>query len=303
MNLSFTFCCLPYKIEDEEYFCEDRQNMGEKKEAPKKKKRIILNILLVVCILCVIVSGYMILSQLQEVRQGNAVYDDVRALAPAATTAPQSSDDADEEPEDEGYVAPDFDALLAKNADIVGWLNIPDTLINYPVMQAADNYYYLYKDFNKAHLKQGSIFADYRDEISPLGRNITLYGHNMGYGRTEMFSTLVEYKNEDYNLKHSTIQFDTPEGSGRWEIAAVYQYDVSELETYNFSKSLFSSEEDFLQFAETAQNRSLYTTGVEIKEGDRLLTLSTCDRTFHGENGRLIIVAVLRDGTLAEGGE
>ncbi|MGI6169780.1 MAG: class B sortase [Christensenellales bacterium] len=269
-----------------------------KQTKPKPKKNLFLNILLVICVMGVLISAYMIFLQIQEAGQGNAVYDEVRELAPASDAAPQESLKP-EGIESQGYVFPDFEALLARNSDTVGWINIPNTVISYPVMQAADNDFYLYKDFNKDYLKQGSVFASYQNRTDPLDQNMVLYGHNMGYGRSEMFSTLVEYKTQAYFRQHPVIQFDTPAGSGLWEIAAVYQYDVRELEQYNFAQSQFVSEQEFLSFAQQAQSRSLYQTGVEIREGDRLLTLSTCDRTYGGENGRLIVVAVLRDGTLA----
>lgn len=190
-------------------------------------------------------------------------------------------------------VSVDFDALVAQNIDTVGWLYIPGTKINYPVVQADDNEYYLNRSFKRNDASCGTIFMDYQNNLNPLDRNTVVFGHNMGSSSSLMLSQLIKFKKQSYWEKHQTFQFDTPYRTGTWQILAVCHLDVATLEQFNFLQQDFISDDTFLSFVQALKDRALYETGVYAPADERLLTLVTCDRSGGlGKNGRLLVVAV-----------
>lgn len=194
------------------------------------------------------------------------------------------------------YTLVDFDALLEQNPDTVGWIAIPDTLINYPVVQAANNSKYLNISFSGTRSGAGAVFADAKNNMQVLNQNTVLYGHNMGSGRTDMFGTLLYYNDADYYDGHRYIQFDTIyEQHGWWKVFAVINHDIHSKD-FDYLRLDFESADEFMEWVAAAQALSLYEADVVIQEGDRILTLSTCDRQFYGRNGRQLILAVKMNG-------
>lgn len=177
------------------------------------------------------------------------------------------------------YIEVDFDALLLKNPDTVGWVAIPNTVISYPVVQAADNAKYLNLSFDGSRSSAGTPFADMNNNMRHLDKNTIIYGHNMGAGRTDMFSSLLLYKDYDYYMAHRYIRFDTIyQRHGWWKVFAVIELDAHNT--------------DFMDWAARAAELSIHETDTNIAPHDRILTLSTCDRSRHGQHGRLLILAV-----------
>ena len=216
------------------------------------------------------------------------------ADAPAATepsgNAPASGSGGNETNQ---RVSVDFDALTAQNDDTAGWLYIPGTKINYPVVQSGDNEYYLNRSFKRKEASCGTIFMDYQNNLNPLDRNTIIFGHNMGGSSSLMFSQLTRFKKQSYWEKRQTFQFDTLHRTGTWQVLAVCHLDVSTLEQFNFLQQDFISDEAFLGFVQSLKARALYETDVYAPAGGRLLTLVTCDRSDGlGKNGRLLVVAV-----------
>ena len=162
-------------------------------------------------------------------------------------------------------------------------------------MQAADNQTYLKRDSKGDRSSAGAVFLDAGNSVNPLDTNTVLYGHNMGNGRgSEMFAPLLQYKDRAFYEAHPMVQFDTHlEAHGWWEIFAVLHIDLRDKD-FNYLTQSFTGEESYSAWLEKAKARSLYDTGVHVSTSDRILTLSTCDRSKYRSNGRFVVMAVWR---------
>ena len=191
----------------------------------------------------------------------------------------------------EDKVISKYRALYLKNKNLIGWLKIDDTNIDYPVMQSVNGNgdFYLNHDFDGNEDRNGTLFMD--DECDSLkpSVNLIIYGHNMKSG--QMFGTLTAYKSQDFYKKHSQLHFDTIFEEGSYEVAYVFESKVYSETDITFKYYQFIdpvSEAEFDSAIKSMQEMSIYDTGVEVKYGDRLLTLSTCD--YDEENGRFVVV-------------
>lgn len=181
-------------------------------------------------------------------------------------------------------------ALYNKNKSLIGWIKIADTIIDYPVMQTADNEFYLKHNFDQKKDANGCIFLDAKCDIILGNDNWILYGHHMQNGK--MFSSLGKYANQDFYEEHKIIQFDTIYEKGTYEVmyafrSRIYNADEIVFKYYQFIDA--NSEEEFISNMEEMANLSLIETGVTAEYGDKLLTLSTCD--YQEDNGRFVVVA------------
>lgn len=197
-----------------------------------------------------------------------------------------------------GGMGINFQELYEVNPDVVGWIRIDDTAVDYPVVQADDNDYYLKRSFKGSKSSSGVPFMDFTNSYDPMDGNLVIYGHNMGSGKTTMFSTLLKYYDEDYYNRHPTIEFDTLAGAGVWDIFAVFKFDVNNISSFNYTQHNYGSPADFQAFIANAKAYSLYDTGITPEYGSHMLTLSTCDRNTYGKTGRCVIMAVYREGTM-----
>ena len=193
-----------------------------------------------------------------------------------------------------GAINAEYAALYAKNNDFIGWLNIPGTNVDYPVMQTDDNDYYLHRNFDRQEVFEGTLFADYRGKITPEGmpQNTVIYGHNMLL--KYQFSALQNYKKDIEFLKMSPlIEFNTLYGNAKYKIISVFLVNWlpkdGEVFRYN-STNYFKNQSEFFDFVLECMDRSLYETGVDVEYGDEFLTLSTCDMSTYMDL-RLVVVA------------
>ena len=177
-----------------------------------------------------------------------------------------------------------FDKLLEINNDTVGWLTVNNTNIDYPVVKASDNDYYLNRDYYKNKNRHGWIFIDYRNSIEELSKNTIIYGHNLA--NQKMFGTLRYALNSGWYKKTSNqvITFNTLNETIRWQIFSIYKIPV----TTDYLYTDFSSNEEFLEFVSKIKSRSIFDFNVDIQEDDNILTLSTCS---NGHDQRLVIHA------------
>ncbi len=167
----------------------------------------------------------------------------------------------------------------------VGWIKIDDTLIDYPVMQAEDNEFYLTHSPDGERDVCGAVFLDCQAEND--SHNKVIYGHNMGRNRTEMFSELVYFEDEQYAGEHSLMRFTQPDGiQTEYILFAVMNFNINRLSEFDYMKREIPPEE-FDGWAEYIRKNSIFTSG-ELHSSDRLITLSTCSRKY-GENNRLIL--------------
>jgi len=183
---------------------------------------------------------------------------------------------------------PDYLALWQQNNDMVGYIRLNDTKVDYPVLQTTNNRYYLHHDFDGNASKGGAIFADHRnkfeEEYGEISDNTILYGHNISTGN--YFAALSNYHTSGYRFNdlefyrsNPVIMFDTLFEKMEWKIFACVLFNTQEEygEVYDYWHQLeFVDENHFHNFVLDIMDRSVMFTDVDLEYGDKLLTLSTC---------------------------
>ena len=180
--------------------------------------------------------------------------------------------------------------LQEENPDIVGWLEIEGTSINYPVLQGDDNEYYMTHNYKKQKSKNGSIFLTKDYNWSIPSSNLLIYGHNLSNGT--MFQELLKYEKEDFYKKHPIIRFTTNNEDAEYEIISAFKSRVY----YKSEKNVFryyyfvnaKTEAEYNEFVQNAKKASLYNIDKTAQYGEQLITLSTC--SYHVEDGRFAVV-------------
>ncbi len=183
-----------------------------------------------------------------------------------------------------------LEELQKENEEIIGWLEIEGTNINYPVLQASDNDYYLMHNYKKEKSSTGSIFLDKDFDLINGSSNYLIYGHRSKSGL--MFEDLMKYAKEDFYKEHTKVKFTTNKDDSLYEILSVFYSRVY----YKSEKNVFryyyfvnaNNEQEYNDFVNNAKKVSLYDTGVTANYGEQLLTLSTCE--YSQEDGRFAIV-------------
>lgn len=180
---------------------------------------------------------------------------------------------------------------FANNPDMVGWIKIDGTNINYPVMQTPNEPdYYLNRDFYKNHSVYGCPYVQANCDVRTPSDNVIIYAHHMNDG--SMFANLELFRSKDFWKAHKQVSFDTLDRKATYDILAVFAVPVDETDKNSFKYYEFVNSYDpqhFSNFVSKCKELSFYDTGVTAKYGDKLLTLSTCEYTH--DNGRLVVVA------------
>ena len=188
--------------------------------------------------------------------------------------------------EELGPQPPTYDAeqLRSINDDFIGWLQIPDTTINYPVVQGTNNSYYLNHSFQKEYSRFGCPFLEF--DTPADARSRVIHGHNMGVGREEMFSPLINYQDQTFAEDHQTLFFSEPNRAGeeRYTLFAVLNLNIHD--DFNYRQQVFSDEESFHDFIDFLKDNSIYTC--DFMPTGNILILSTCNRVY-GKDNRLLI--------------
>ena len=176
----------------------------------------------------------------------------------------------------------DIKKLKRINSDTVGFLSISGTNINYPVVQSADNKFYLNHSFKKASNSSGWLFMDYRNNSESFGKNTIIYGHS-NLDKT-MLGSLSNVKSEEWrkNPLNGKIKFVNLSGITNWKIISVYTIPA---ESY-YIKTDFKSSESFKNWLGEISKRSLCDFGYEISSDDKIMTFSTC----YKDNGDIRLV-------------
>lgn len=166
----------------------------------------------------------------------------------------------------------DFEVLKAQNSDTIAWIKINGTNIEYPVVKSINNDYYLNHNFEKKYNTAGWIFADYKNKFDGTDKNIVIYGHNRRDNL--MFGSLKNILNDDWynNRENLKIYFYTENENNIYEVFSVYQIKAEDY----YIKTEFESDENFIEFVTTLQNRSKVDFGIQVTQEDTILTLSTC---------------------------
>ncbi|GAE34161.1 class B sortase [Halalkalibacter akibai] len=168
-----------------------------------------------------------------------------------------------------------FEALLKQNKDTIGWITIPNTKIDYPVVQTDNNDFYLDHDFHGRSSEAGTIFMDYRNAPELTQKNTILYGHHMRDG--SMFKDLVNYQDNDFFQENQIITIQTLHEETKWEVFSAYVTDTS----YYYIEPNFRSNRDYLQFLQEVGARSVIQKSLNWNEVEQILTLSTCSYEFN----------------------
>ena len=244
------------------------------------KSRLIMFVLLV----GLVFSGYKIVDYFYTSYDEKQNFNNVEKLV-------------ESEYEDEKIQYNDFEILkkykkvYEKNNDLVGWIKINDTNIDYPVMQTPEEEeYYIHRDFYGEYSSAGTLFVDLESNVQKPSDNILIYGHNMKTGK--MFHDLLKYENESFYKNHKYIQFDTIYGNGTYEVIAAFRTHILTEKEDGFRYYQFFNAEDesaFNQYVSGCKALTGYTIDTDASYGDSLLTLSTC--AYHTDNGRFVVVA------------
>ncbi len=266
----------------------------------RPKRRLPLIILFILFFAVMVFSGYKVTTILLEYKAGTDTYESLEQYIvidtsnKKSTPTPDPLADPSAEPEttaepEEATVWPkvDFEALWQINDDVVGWIYIEDTTVNYPIVQGPDNDYYLYRMIDGEYNSSGSIFMDYKNGSAFTDRNTILYGHHMNNG--SMFSDLLNYKEQAYFDEHPVALIMTPEKNYTLEFFTGYVATVQD----NAWDDRFTSDEEYANWLRNIGKKSRFYVNIVPEVTDRVVTLSTCSYEF--DDARFVVCGVLRE--------
>ncbi len=251
------------------------------------KNQILVSILLVFfIIITLIVNSLVINKKSKDNKQEESVQEEIVQIKKVV------EEKTEEKVEEKSEKIKKLEELKSINSEVVGILEIEGTKINYPVVQAKNNNYYLTYNYKKEKSKDGALFLDKDYDINKPSTNLLIYGHN-NVGSKEMFVDLIKYKNKDFYNSHKIIKYTTLEEEEEYEIISVFLSRVY----YHYEKNVFryyyfvdaKNEEEYNNYIKNAKNASLYKIDTTASYGEKLMTLSTCE--YSQKNGRLAIVA------------
>lgn len=230
--------------------------------------------------------GFRIYSHYAHESEQEEVFEKIAEVVEQAQTG--ESETVDVLLTEEETVLAEYGELYLQNTDMVGWLSIAGTNINYPVMQTPNNpNYYLKHNFEKEYSDLGTPYVQENCDLL-TSDNLVIYGHHIK--GQKMFGALENYKSKDFYEEHKTVCFDTLTKRGEYEIVAVFKtvaYSSAGFRYYDFVDT--EDENAFNAYIAKCKELALYDTGVTAEYGDRLITLSTCE--YSAQNGRLVVVA------------
>ena len=248
--------------------------------------KIIFILLIIVCLSCIAVVGLYLFKDKKEEQQAEAQHEQLieEVVEPV------------EEPEvvienEKASLPIDFESLWEINPEIYAWIRVPNTNIDYPILQHADEdqSYYLTRDIYGKTTSEGSIYTEYYNSKSFMDPNTILYGHNMKNG--SMFHNVRYFAKQDYFDEHQELYIYLPDSILKYEIIACYEYDDRHL----LASFDFWDEEIYAEYLEEIMNpRSMSAVvkeGIFLTTEDKLVTLSTC--VANKPNNRRLLQAVL----------
>ena len=185
-------------------------------------------------------------------------------------------------------------SLQQENSDVVGFLEIENTNISYPVVQGKDNEYYMTHNYKREKSKNGAIFLDKDYDWNIPSNNYLIYGHNLNNGT--MFQELLKYANESYYKNHPTISFTTADEECVYDIISVFRSKVYYTSDNVFKYYFFinpKTEETYNDYIKNIKEISLYNIEQTANYGTQLITLSTC--SYHVKDGRFVVVGAKKE--------
>lgn len=285
------------------------ENQKKKVNGRKIAYWSLVSFLVLVIVVCSVAIGYKLITDARD----KADYDEIQNLrdnVPTIATRPPipsnpsepvdptvgdvqpSTDPAQTAPTEptEPVMFPEYEVVYNKNKDMVGWIEIPGTVISYPVVHTPDRKdFYLRKNFYGDYATCGTLYVREQCDVFEPSDNVTIYGHNMANGT--MFADLHKYEKKDFWEANRYIYFDTLYEYHTYEIFAVF-VSSAKLDEGAFPYHLFDYADDaaeYDKFVANCKELSLYDTGITPQLGEKLITLSTCDKSI--EQGRFVVVA------------
>ena len=219
----------------------------------------------VVLILAIIFSLYKVISKVVDYKESENTYEKIQEVK-------SNSNKFSEE-------------FINLNEDYKMWIEVPNTNIDYPVVQGKDNDFYLNHDFSKKESSSGAIFIDYKNNIEK-DKNIVIYGHNMR--NKSMFQNLMKFKDETFWKENSKIILTIGGKRYEYKIFSSYISNAKDLDL----KINFKSEDEYLNYIKDIKKKSIFYRDMDIKSKDRIITLSTC--SYEEDDNRMIIHGKLK---------
>lgn len=255
------------------------------------RRKLLLGLSMIMLV-AALVSGYKLFVYFYEGMQGEKYIADLKEDYYASDQ--DDGEDLTLSPEEKRRQK--FKFLQNINSDIVGWVRVPGTRMDYPVVQGVNNDFYLRRNLEKAYAIRGSIFMDHTSSAKADGLHTIIYGHNMKDGT--MFGHLPKYKKRDFFEENRLVEYDFPDGNTEWEIFSAYIYVLGE---NNFRFEL-EDEEDLAEYIKEVGRRSMHKSNMatetwqnalerlEAGEEVKMMTLLSC--TYEYDNSRLILHAI-----------
>ena len=244
-------------------------------------------VLLVICILVFLVSSVMLVKILIGYKKADNFYDEInKGIKTEEIGEPQDEGAPQRLVELSKYVR----ELKATYPDVVGYVNIANLGISYPVVQGEDNDFYLTHMIDGSESKSGAVFLDCRIDTDPQRtKNTVLYGHNMNDG--SMFHGIEEFFNDRTLFDNAVVEYVTENGVYIYEPLALYRCDAF----YPFFMYEFSSDEAYLDFCDMVSEKAYYLSDAEYDENTSLISFATCVNSITTKNARYIYHAVLKE--------
>ena len=229
-----------------------------------KKKRILNIAIYLILFLILICSGFKLYFWYKDKKNNDETTEQLKNNVKLEKIKKDNSNN-------EKYIV-DFKKLKSENSDVVAYIKVNNTNIEYPIVKTSNNNFYLNHSFDKSKNSRGWIFADYKNKFDNTDKNIVIYGHNM---RDEsMFGSLKNILNEEWynNAENKNITFLTEKGNYIYKVFSIYKI---ESEDY-YIKTNFKNDEDYEKFLNTIKNRSIKNFDINLNINDKIITLSTC---------------------------
>ncbi|MGN0493466.1 MAG: class B sortase [Acutalibacteraceae bacterium] len=245
-------------------------------------KQIIIKVFFLISLTTLIVSASYLTNYFLSAKKQENIIEDTRSVWHETS-----------ETEPTAEVPSAIELLLQENSDFKGWITIPNTKIDNPIYQTTDNSYYLTHNQKRQKSAYGALFFDCDNKITETetDKNLVIYGHHMKNG--SMFANLTKYKSLSFYKQNPTIEFSTLYKKSTYKIYSVFVLNASKEDDngyiYNISRKSFLNDADFDAWADEAYERSLINTGVDVKNGDNIITLVTCVYDF--DDARLVVMA------------
>lgn len=244
---------------------------------------------IIICLSCMAISYVLINNKTSEANVAK-INERINTVIEASKNNTITPEETPEEPSD-NLESPiknkELESLLEINPDTVGWLTVPNTNIDYPVVKTTDNDYYLDHNYEKKYDYNGWVFMHYYNSTHNLDKNTIIFAHNRFYSGI-MFGTLNEVTKDTWynNTKENLITFNTLYDNMQFEVFSIYKTNI----TADYLKTTFDSDLEWNNFIKMIRERSMFQNNVNVGTNDKIITLSTC----LDNDTRLVVHAVLR---------